>query len=205
MPSQEENNSADIKNMAKEPASASDQMYPFQVSLSLETDDCNPPASGWVEQYLKKIAALAGIERGYINILVTDDKNMADYHQQYSGIAGTTDVLTFDMGTTTWRKQDDRNAGKDHGLEAPATVESRGQNTVEGDIIICIDQARRQAEKRTHEVRLEVLLYAVHGLLHLLGEDDHNDQDYQKMHRREDKLLTDAGLSAVFSKEYKEH
>jgi probable rRNA maturation factor len=143
------------------------------ITLDLQAPDCDPPAAGWLEPQLARIVALAGVERCELNLAVVDDEQMSELHGQYLGIAGTTDVLTFDL-------RDDPD------------------QPVEGDIVICIDEARRQAGDRGHDTRLELLLYAVHGLLHLLGEDDHDPADYEKMHKREDDLLTRAGLGAVF-------
>jgi probable rRNA maturation factor len=57
---------------------------------------------------------------------------------------------------------------------------------VEGDIVVCLDEAARQAKKRNHPIRLEVLLYALHGMLHLLGYDDVSARQAARMHRRED-------------------
>jgi len=72
---------------------------------------------------------------------------------------------------------------------------------VEGDLILCLDEARRQAAARNHTVRQEMLLYGVHGLLHLLGEDDLDEASYQKMHKREDEILTALGVGVVFARD----
>jgi probable rRNA maturation factor len=146
------------------------------VTLTHHTPDCDPPASGWLEDQFTRIAHLAGVEDGQINLAIVDDERMAQWHQQYCGQPGTTDVLTFDL------------RDEPGGIETP----------VEGDIVLCIEEAARQAQNRGHDTRLELLLYAVHGLLHLLGEDDHDPADYEKMHQREDELLKRAGLGPVF-------
>ena len=70
---------------------------------------------------------------------------------------------------------------------------------VEGDVVVCVDEARRQAVNRGHEVRAEVLLYAVHGLLHLLGYDDHEPDSAAAMHDREDTLLAALGVGRVYA------
>ena len=70
---------------------------------------------------------------------------------------------------------------------------------LEGDVALCVDEAARRAAERGHPVRDEVLLYAVHGLLHLLGEDDHTPADYARMHAREDALLTAIGVGPRFA------
>ncbi|MEM6854796.1 MAG: rRNA maturation RNase YbeY, partial [Planctomycetota bacterium] len=69
---------------------------------------------------------------------------------------------------------------------------------IDGDVVICRDEAERQAAVRGHDARVELLLYAVHGLMHLLGEDDLDDANYQRMHEREDRLLTQMGFGPVF-------
>ena len=115
--------------------------------------------------------------RARLSVVIVEDDEMAQLHEQYTGVAGTTDVLTFDMGEP------------DGSGREPA---------VEGDIIVCLDEARRQAERRGHPAHHELLLYAVHGLLHLLGEDDHDNDSYQRMHAREDALLEQLGIGRLF-------
>ncbi|MCX5658533.1 MAG: rRNA maturation RNase YbeY [Planctomycetota bacterium] len=122
---------------------------------------------------MRGLASLAGVHTGSLNLLVVDDRSMSDYHVRFSGVAGTTDVLTFDL-------RDD-----------PAAA-------VEGDLVLCLDEARRQAEKRGHPVRVELLLYALHGLLHLLGYDDHSPRQRSEMHKAEDRLLAHVGLGPVY-------
>ncbi len=127
----------------------------------------------WLSTRLVKLAALTKA-RGSISIAIVGDAEMSRLHRQYKGIAGPTDVLTFDLREAT-------------------------SEPIEGDIVICFDEARRQATARGHDVKLELLLYALHGLLHLMGYDDHDVRDYRRMHRREDELLQRAGLGAVFA------
>lgn len=146
------------------------------VSLDLQIPDTDPPLAGWFDAKLAQIADLAGVHRGRLSVVVVNDSEMTRLHEQFRGEAGTTDVLTFDL-------------------------RDRPDQPIDADIVICLDEARRQAHQRGHDTRLEALLYAVHGLMHLLGEDDHDQAGYQKMHRREDELLTRAGLGPVFGKD----
>jgi ssRNA-specific RNase YbeY (16S rRNA maturation enzyme) len=44
-----------------------------------------------------------------------------------------------------------------------------------------------------------LLLYAVHGTLHLCGHDDRTAREYRIMHRTEDDLLTRLGVGPVFA------
>lgn len=145
----------------------------IHVAIALHTDDTDPPLVGWLDDQLTKAAELSGVSAATLSLAVVDDEEMAQLHEQYAGVPGTTDVLTFDL----------------------ADADS---DTIEGDIIVCLDEAKRQATKRGHPIRHELLLYAVHGLLHLLGEDDHDQADYQRMHAREDALLEQLGFGRLF-------
>jgi ssRNA-specific RNase YbeY (16S rRNA maturation enzyme) len=46
--------------------------------------------------------------------------------------------------------------------------------------------------------RMELLLYALHGMLHLSGFDDRTDRDFALMHRTEDSILESLGFAPVF-------
>ena len=101
---------------------------------------------------------------------------MSELHEQFLGIGGPTDVLTF-----------------------PIDTDARGR-TVSGEIVVCVPEARRQARARKIPTRIELLLYALHGMLHLLGYDDRTDRAYRIMHRTEDELMIELGLGAVFAR-----
>jgi len=70
----------------------------------------------------------------------------------------------------------------------------------EADVAVCVDEARRRAEEMGHELRRELLLYALHGLLHAVGFDDRTPDDFQRMHAEEDRLLAAIGVGATFSR-----
>lgn len=109
-----------------------------------------------------------------VSIVLVGDQTMAKLHVQFMGIKGPTDVLTF-----------------------PIDLDSNGYCTF-GEIIICVPEATRRAEKLGINVRDELLLYALHGLLHLSGLDDRTPTDYQRMHALEDQLLSAIGVGRVF-------
>ncbi|MEM8739144.1 MAG: rRNA maturation RNase YbeY [Planctomycetota bacterium] len=147
------------------------------VRFHLDTHDADPPAAGWIESYLERALRRVGITTGGLELTLVDDATMAALHAEHCGDPSTTDVLTFDLAPPD---------APDHHLE--------------GDLVLCRPEADRQARARGHDTRTELLLYAVHGLMHLLGEDDHDPDGYRRMHQREDRLLTDLGLGAVFAR-----
>jgi probable rRNA maturation factor len=111
-----------------------------------------------------------------MSLVLIGDAVMSRLHKEYMNIAGPTDVLTF-----------------------PLDENGRGQ-VVSGEVFVCIAEARRQAKARGTTLASEVLLYSLHGMLHLCGFDDRTERDFRRMHRTEDMILTRLGLGAVFSK-----
>jgi probable rRNA maturation factor len=58
-----------------------------------------------------------------------------------------------------------------------------------GEILICPAVAREQGALHGFEVEREVLLYGLHGLLHLAGYDDTNAAASRKMVRAQNQLI----------------
>ena len=108
-----------------------------------------------------------------LSVALVDDATMTELHARYLTVREPTDVLTFDL----------------HENDA---------EVIDAEIVISLDAARRESNQRRHPVADEVLLYAIHGTLHLLGYDDHNADDAEVMHAREDELLTALGVGPIF-------
>lgn len=127
----------------------------------------------WLADHARlALDALGG--RGEVRVAVADDAAMADAHVRYAGLAGTTDVLTFDM--------------------------SERDGELDADILVCLDEAQRQAQRRDGSAERELLLYVVHGLLHCVGFDDRDAASASAMHRREDEVLTAIGVGPVYAR-----
>jgi probable rRNA maturation factor len=122
------------------------------------------------------VAAAAGDRGGEVRVRLVDDAAMAVAHERYSGIPGTTDVLTFDLS-----------GGR-----------TAGGGDLDVDILACVDEARRQAGHHGHAPERELLLYILHGVLHCLGHDDHDAGGFERMHAEEDRVLEAIGVGPVF-------
>lgn len=131
--------------------------------------------AAWLHEHARKAMAALGAT-GSVSIKVVSDAEMAAAHVQWLEVEGTTDVLTFDIGSD------------------PAA------RVIEADILLCLDEGTRQANSRGHTPRQELLLYTLHGLLHCLGHDDHNDQAFTLMHAEEDRVLNALGVGATFAR-----
>lgn len=101
-----------------------------------------------------------------VHVTVVDDREMRRLHARYRGRRGSTDVLAFD-------------------LQSPAST------PLLGEVIISADTARRQARQIGVPAALEMDLLLVHGLLHLVGYDDHGPRRARRMHARARELLSE--------------
>lgn len=86
----------------------------------------------------------------------------------------------------------------DHrGKDKPTDVLSfpQGDAVVLGDIVISLDTAARQAQSAGWSHLDEVILLAIHGVLHLLGYDDETVEGAVDMRDRTAVVLTEVGIS----------
>jgi probable rRNA maturation factor len=64
-----------------------------------------------------------------------------------------------------------------------------------GEVVASAETARREAAARGLAPADELLLYVVHGVLHLLGFDDHAAGDRRRMRAAERRALRAAGVT----------
>jgi len=64
-----------------------------------------------------------------------------------------------------------------------------------GDIIICMEVARLQAEEYGHSLDRELAFLVVHGMLHLIGFDHETQGDEQEMCAAQDRILESMNIS----------
>jgi probable rRNA maturation factor len=58
-----------------------------------------------------------------------------------------------------------------------------------GEIIVSADTAALAGPAHGHDVTQELLLYLIHGLMHLAGWDDEETAEHDEMHRRQNEVL----------------
>ncbi|MCX6729989.1 MAG: rRNA maturation RNase YbeY [Candidatus Portnoybacteria bacterium] len=58
-----------------------------------------------------------------------------------------------------------------------------------GEIILCLNQAKRQAKKEKHLLKEELEILLLHGILHLAGYDDQTNDGYEKMVNKQNQVL----------------
>lgn len=70
-------------------------------------------------------------------------------------------------------------------------------DALRGEVLVSAETARREAEARGKSAEHELLLYVVHGTLHLLGHDDDTPARRRAMNARAERILTSAGVDAA--------
>lgn len=108
-----------------------------------------------------------------VNVLLTSDGEIAKMNELYLNHEGPTDVLSFEDGD------------EEDGV------------LLLGDIAVSADTACRVAQEREMTFDEELTLYCLHGLLHLLGMRDHEDDLRQQMVQAQAKEFTRHGLRYI--------
>ena len=110
------------------------------------------------------VAGAQGVRFGCVDILIVDDRAMAGHNRRYLDHRGTTDVISFDLSDAA-----------ESGLAA--------------QLIVSAETARRVGPIHGHSPQTELLLYILHGLLHVIGHDDQDVRSRAKMTALQDGLL----------------
>jgi len=126
------------------------------------------PDAARLERAVDAILRDAGIGDGELSIALVDDPTIHHLNRHYLDHDYPTDVLSF-------------------------VLESEGPH-LDGEVIVSADTAIRSAAKYGWTAEDELLLYLIHGTLHLVGYDDRTPEDHAKMRDQERRYLALFGL-----------
>lgn len=127
---------------------------------------------------LRRLAAEAERLHGgpvRIDVQLLSDREIRRINRVHLGHDWATDVVSFP-------------------LSAP------GAPLLLGALAVSRDTARRESTRRGHAPYHELMLYVVHGTLHLLGHDDHAPRAKARMRRAEREVLAVLGLPSVYER-----
>lgn len=114
-------------------------------------------------QWLKLVAESEIRRIGDINIIFCSDNYILDVNMKYLGHDYFTDIITFDYCE---------------------------KDKLNGDLFISIDSVRENALHYATEFETELNRVMVHGILHLIGYDDHSKKDIKIMREKEDYYIS---------------
>lgn len=150
------------------------ESLPFEIEI-VHRESVRPNVS---DDLLRRAAATVltaeHIGSAEISLVLTGDAEIHQINVDFLGHDYPTDVISFLLN-------DEEAAGH--------------ATRIDGELIISVETAERSANEHGCSLAAEVVLYVVHGLLHLCGYDDHSDLDRAAMRRREQDILTQLNLS----------
>lgn len=113
-----------------------------------------------------------------ISVALTDDEEIHRINREFLEHDYPTDVISFTL------PQD--------GFDVKTA-----QGRLEGELVVSVETAVREAAAAGWSLESEVVLYVVHGLLHLCGYDDQDEASRRRMRLREREILSLLNVSVV--------
>ncbi len=104
-----------------------------------------------------------------LSIAFVDNNEIKKLNKRYFNSNDVTDVIAFPLNNHT--------------------------NALNGEIVVSVEAAVDTAGKGSIDIEGEIILYVVHGLLHLLGHRDGNKNDAEIMHDKESRILKTLGYN----------
>jgi probable rRNA maturation factor len=138
-------------------------------------------AVGQLEEFLKNVEGEIGLGPESVAVRLIGDGEMARLNETYRKKKGPTDVLSFPVDGDSARP----------GTLRQQVRKARGKFL--GDIAISPKVARRNAKALGRELREELKVLILHGVLHLLGYDHETDRG--EMERIEGRLRRKLGIA----------
>ena len=116
---------------------------------------------------------ITDLDKGKSELLIriVDKAEIQDLNNRYRHKNSSTNVLSFPS-------------------EIPVKINEAIGETILGDVVICTEVVREEAEKQNKTFDNHLIHIAVHGTLHLLGYDHIKNDDAETMEAMEVKILS---------------
>lgn len=129
------------------------------------------------QSFFAKIAAqtfkfLKIKEKTEISLAIVGARRIKTLNKKYRGVGSVTDVLAFGQSSK-----------KNGFVEPPDRVLRLGE------VVICLDSTKKQANFFGHSLKKELAILFIHGILHLLGWGDEVPKERKKMKKMEGEIL----------------
>lgn len=125
-----------------------------------------------LERELARVAAREGLGGRTVSVVLVSDRRIRRLNRDFHGCDDVTDVLAFDYGANDQAED------------------------VDAEVVVSAQRAEAEARRRGLPTEGELLLYCIHGLLHLAGYDDRERTGRRRMWRRQFDHLAEAGFTA---------
>jgi probable rRNA maturation factor len=141
------------------------------ISISIANPYEQPLEFAELKSAAKAVLEGEGVKAAKIVLAFINNKHSHRLNKQFLDHDEPTDVITFPY--------------------------SKSKAKLEGEVVIGYEVAAENAADRKHDVRLELMLYVIHGCLHLCGYDDRSPKDAKRMRTKEREYLAKLRLPDV--------
>lgn len=141
---------------------------PISVEIS-DTQDHVAVDAAALAGIARCVLRMHGVEEAAVSVAIVDDAGIRRVHAEHLDDDTPTDVITFDLSEP-------------------------GSGAIEGELVVSAETAARAAASHSIAPEAELVLYIVHGLLHLCGFDDRDDAARAAMRAREAQVLQASGI-----------
>lgn len=139
---------------------------PYQIETNAH-DIALPLPVERLEEAARAVLISEKIDAAEISLAIVNGEQMRELNKRHLEHDYDTDVLSFLLESS----------------------DSPHETSLEGEVIVSIDMAGKQAREHGTDVNYELLLYVVHGTLHLCGYDDLTREEAIVMRKREREVL----------------
>jgi len=119
-----------------------------------------------LKSWITSVISLHNAKLGQISIIFVSDKFLLDMNNQYLNHNYFTDIITFNYS---------ENIGN--------------QLVIGGDLFISLDTVKTNSSDFNVSFYHELNRVIIHGILHLLGQNDESDEEFDEMKQKEDHYL----------------
>jgi probable rRNA maturation factor len=147
-------------------------MVEIEFTSHLPLDEAVEPR---LVEAVRRVLLEASVHSAEISLAVVNDATIHKLNRRHLDHDYPTDVLSFCL------------------RETPDPCDA--SSPLEGEIIVSWERACDVAPQFHWSPENELLLYVIHGALHLVGHDDHEPSDLERMRQAENRHLLSFGLT----------
>ncbi len=116
-----------------------------------------------------KVVLKKEVKSAKLSIAFVDNEEIKRLNERFLGSDEVTDVIAFPLNNK--------------------------EDILSGEIVVSVETAVEVANRKKSSVEGEIILYLVHGILHLLGYNDNNKKNATIMHEKESEILAFLGYN----------
>ncbi len=140
----------------------------YSITITNHQDEY-PVNESLIHDAVQTALKIHGVVKAVMDVAVLDPEEMQKVNARHLGHDYPADVLSFLLEET--------------------------DDSIEGEVLVCPAVANEWSKKYGWEPENELVLYAVHGTLHLVGFDDLTPEDEVEMRAAEREVLAEFNLT----------